>query len=95
MPENIKLPSAKNSLPIVADINGDMKTDILGYASTTGELSVWMNEALSESNDTSSLFNLTSAANYLDKTLTDKCTWANPHANAFIDLDGDCLAGTQ
>lgn len=45
-------------MPIVADINGDMKTDILGYASITGELSVWMNEAMSESNDTNSLFNL-------------------------------------
>jgi integrin alpha FG-GAP repeat containing protein 1 len=90
--ESLKLPSAKNTLPIVADITGDMKTDILGYNYATGELSVWKNEALSESNDTSNLFNVTSAANYLDKSLTDQCTWSNPHGNAFIDLDGDCLA---
>lgn len=33
-----------------------------------------------------------SASPIFDKSLTDRCTWANPHSNAFIDLDGDCLA---
>lgn len=56
--ETIKLPSAQDSLPIVLDINGDMKTDILGYSKDTNELSIWMNTALSESTNTSSLFNL-------------------------------------
>lgn len=52
-PEAIKLPSAQNSLPIVLDINGDMKTDLLGYSKDTNELSVWTNTGLSDD-----LFNL-------------------------------------
>ncbi|KAI8991683.1 hypothetical protein BDF20DRAFT_812771 [Mycotypha africana] len=104
----IHLPSAYDSLPIVLDVNGDMKTDILGYAFETKELSVWLNQAApkvttstaqeeenatntqTEQND--SLFNLTPAHPLLDKSYTDRCHWANPHSNAFIDLDGDCLA---
>lgn len=39
----IKLPSAQGALPIVLDINGDMKTDILGYSKETNQLSTWMN----------------------------------------------------
>ncbi|CAO3681171.1 unnamed protein product [Rhizopus microsporus] len=85
--ENIKLPSAQHSLPIVLDINGDMKTDILGYAKSTNELSTWINTG-----NTSSLFNLTSVNGIFQKESIDKCTWANPHSNAFVDLDGDCLA---
>lgn len=34
----------------------------------------------------------TSAFPIFDKSLTDRCTWTNPHSNAFVDLDGDCLA---
>lgn len=34
----------------------------------------------------------TSASPAFDKSLADRCTWANPHSNAFVDLDGDCLA---
>jgi integrin alpha FG-GAP repeat containing protein 1 len=56
--ETIMLSSAQNSLPIVLDINGDMKTDILGYSKDTNQLSIWVNNALSESTDTSSLYNL-------------------------------------
>lgn len=35
----------------------------------------------------------TSAFHYFDKHSADKCIWSNPHSNAFLDLDGDCLAG--
>lgn len=52
-PEAIKLPSAKGALPIVLDINGDMKTDILGYSKETSELSTWINVG-----DIASLFNV-------------------------------------
>ncbi|OBZ83458.1 T-cell immunomodulatory protein [Choanephora cucurbitarum] len=84
--ETIKLPSAQGALPIVLDINGDMKTDLLGYAKDTNELSIWTNQAPSP------LFNLTSASGLFNKTASDRCRWANPHSNAFVDLDGDCLA---
>ncbi|GAA5798014.1 hypothetical protein HPULCUR_003412 [Helicostylum pulchrum] len=90
-PEAIKLDSAVDSLPIVLDINGDMKTDILGYAESTNELSIWMNTAVESGNNTS-LYNLTSASTIFDKASTDKCVWSNPHSNAFVDLNGDCLA---
>ncbi|KAI8983819.1 hypothetical protein BDB01DRAFT_790233 [Pilobolus umbonatus] len=80
----IKLPSAIQSLPIVLDINGDMRTDILGYSKDTNELSVWMNTG------GSSLFNLTSASTVFNKV--DTCQWAHPHSNAFVDLNGDCLS---
>jgi integrin alpha FG-GAP repeat containing protein 1 len=39
------------------------------------------------------IYKRTSAASLFDKASTDSCTWANPHSNAFVDLDGDCLAG--
>ncbi|EIE92252.1 hypothetical protein RO3G_17059 [Rhizopus delemar RA 99-880] len=81
----IKLPSAQGALPIVLDINGDMKTDILGYSKETNQLSTWMNMG-------DSSFNLTLADTMFDKQSIDQCTWANPHSNAFVDLDGDCLA---
>ncbi|KAI9473399.1 MAG: hypothetical protein EXX96DRAFT_528016 [Benjaminiella poitrasii] len=90
--EAVKLPSAQDVLPIVLDVNGDLKTDILGYAKETGELSIWMNEVSFDLNNTTPLYNITSASPFFDKLSTDKCTWANPHSNAFVDLDGDCLA---
>lgn len=37
----------------------------------------------------------TSASSILDKASTDKCNWANPHSNAFVDFNGDCLAGKK
>ncbi|KAG1456295.1 hypothetical protein G6F56_006860 [Rhizopus delemar] len=86
-PEAIKLPSAKGALPIVLDINGDMKTDILGYSKETSELSTWINVG-----DMASLFNVSSAESLFDKESIDECNWATPHSNAFVDLDGDCLA---
>ncbi|KAI8368959.1 hypothetical protein BD560DRAFT_330475 [Blakeslea trispora] len=86
--EAIKLDSAQGALPIVLDINGDMKTDLLGYTKDTNELMIWQNQAPSSD----SLFNLTSASHLFNKTATDRCRWANPHSNAFVDLDGDCLA---
>lgn len=32
----------------------------------------------------------TSASNLFNPT--SQCTWSSPHSNAFVDLDGDCLA---
>ncbi|KAI9248624.1 hypothetical protein BY458DRAFT_536598 [Sporodiniella umbellata] len=85
---SIKLPPAQGALPIVLDINGDMKTDILGYSKETNKLSAWINTG-----NTTSLFDVSSAENLFDKQSYSQCTWATPHSNAFIDLNGDCLAG--
>ncbi|KAI8089476.1 uncharacterized protein BX664DRAFT_333099 [Halteromyces radiatus] len=89
----LDIPSAKTTLPMVLDLNGDMKLDLLGYSWETGELSAWINTAQSNStNQTTSIFDLTSASSYFDPTFTSRCRWASPHSNAFVDLDGDCLA---
>jgi integrin alpha FG-GAP repeat containing protein 1 len=57
-PGKIELPPAMGSLPIVLDINGDMKTDILGYSKDTKELSMWLNLASEVPGNTTDLFNL-------------------------------------
>ncbi|KAI9311839.1 hypothetical protein BX666DRAFT_1992962 [Dichotomocladium elegans] len=95
-PDYITLPSAKIAHPTVMDLTGDMKMDLLGYAyEGSSGLSMWINTANPSSainTTTSSLFNVTSAASVFDQAYTNQCTWANPHSNAVVDLDGDCLA---
>ncbi|KAG0188719.1 hypothetical protein DFQ28_004447 [Apophysomyces sp. BC1034] len=89
------LPSARRALPMVLDISGDMKPDILGYAwdnKDPAELSMWINMADHSTQNQTSIYNLTSASHLFEKTYTDECVWAHPHSNAFLDLDGDCLA---
>ncbi|KAI8072567.1 hypothetical protein BC940DRAFT_292890 [Gongronella butleri] len=88
----VSLPSAKNALPMVVDLNGDMRLDILGYAWGTSEsasLSAWINAG---NQDNGISYNVTSADAYFDAKSLSSCRWTTPHSNAFIDLDGDCLA---
>ncbi|KAI7881702.1 hypothetical protein K492DRAFT_236516 [Lichtheimia hyalospora FSU 10163] len=90
----ITLPSAKSAHPMVVDLNGDMKLDLLGY-SADGEsgLNMWINNAdpSTPANASSSMFNVSSASGMFDAALTNQCTWAHPHSNAMVDLDGDCM----
>ncbi|SAM07750.1 hypothetical protein [Absidia glauca] len=90
----LDLPSARDSLPMVLDLSGDMQLDLLGYAWDRKDgLSAWINTAQgSFTNQTTSIYNLTSASNLFDPTYSERCRWASPHSNAFLDLDGDCLA---
>ena len=37
----------------------------------------------------------TSAQTVLNTKDSNNCAWSSPHSNAFVDLDGDCLAGTK
>ncbi|KAI9027529.1 hypothetical protein CLU79DRAFT_881311 [Phycomyces nitens] len=87
--EYIQLPSAQGPLPMVLDITGNMKPDLLGYAWGQGtdknELNMWINKA-SPSN-ASDIYE-----SVFDAVTTGNCKWAHPHSNAFLDLDGDCLA---
>jgi hypothetical protein len=39
-------------------------------------------------------FNSTSAQGLFDVKDSGNCVWSSPHSNAFVDLDGDCLAGS-
>lgn len=58
-PNFFSIPSAKGSLPMVVDLNGDMKLDLLGYAWDGQEqLSMWINMADQSSANQSSIFNL-------------------------------------
>lgn len=95
-PNYIGIPSAKLAQPMVADINGDMKSDLLGYSwddtSAHPTLSIWNNIADPGNPNSTDIFNVTSASNIFDTEDSSKCTWASPNSNAFIDLNGDCLA---
>ncbi|KAG1748835.1 uncharacterized protein EDB91DRAFT_1111126 [Suillus paluster] len=86
----ISIPSSTLSEPIPVDINGDMQIDLLGTAYSQGTYSdpftVWQN-TWNGSQSQPTLFEL------IDPPFTgNQCTLANPHSNAVIDLNGDCLA---
>ncbi|EIW85541.1 hypothetical protein CONPUDRAFT_118448 [Coniophora puteana RWD-64-598 SS2] len=85
----LSISSSTDSQPIPADIDGDLKIDLLGvpYSQwSTSSLTMWQNVwNASQSNPT--LFNLADP-----KFNGTPCTPANPHSNAVIDFDGDCLA---
>ncbi|KAI9301293.1 hypothetical protein BJ944DRAFT_257589 [Cunninghamella echinulata] len=95
-PQSIELPSARHVLPMILDLTGDMKLDILGYPweenkeLPINQLATWMNMADDSTPINHTLFNVTSASNLFNPT--SQCTWSSPHSNAFVDLDGDCLA---
>ncbi|KAJ3074923.1 hypothetical protein HDU98_009801 [Podochytrium sp. JEL0797] len=86
--ETLSLPPASGSAgqPFLVDFNGTMETQLLGYtASNPSYLSLWRFHP----NRTVTL----EKANLIDaKTATPICTFSTPHSNAFLDLNGDCLA---
>ncbi|KAG2226834.1 hypothetical protein INT45_005799 [Circinella minor] len=89
----IDVPSAKEKHPMVLDLTGDMKLDLLGYPDEGGSgLSMWINTVDGEHLNATSIYNRTSAKTILDENETNQCLWAHPHSNAVVDLNGDCLA---
>ncbi|EJD46184.1 hypothetical protein AURDEDRAFT_63627 [Auricularia subglabra TFB-10046 SS5] len=74
--------------PIPIDANGDMRIDFLGVrADADGtSLKLWQN-SWNESQPGSDLFKVTDP-----KLVGATCQLANPHSNAVVDLNGDCLA---
>ncbi|KAH9483665.1 T-cell immunomodulatory protein [Psilocybe cubensis] len=87
----LKLPPSTLSQPIPIDVDGDMKIDLLGMTtSSTGSSSdifqIWQN-TWNASSPNPVLFNVQDA-NFKGQ----QCTISNPHSNAVVDLDGDCLA---
>ncbi|KAF8162813.1 hypothetical protein B0H34DRAFT_295552 [Crassisporium funariophilum] len=85
----LSLPPSSLSQPIPIDIDGDMKIDLLGIPSSSSSNSkyqIWQN-VWNASTTTPTLFEI------LDAPFKgNQCTIANPHSNAVVDLDGDCLA---
>ncbi|KAK7062132.1 T-cell immunomodulatory protein [Favolaschia claudopus] len=87
----LSVPASALPQPIPIDVDGDMKIDLLGMTpasqgSSTSPFQVWQN-VWNASDPLSPLFNLEDAP--LKGT---QCKLANPHSNAVVDLDGDCLA---
>ncbi|KAJ7581491.1 hypothetical protein C8J56DRAFT_833576 [Mycena floridula] len=82
------LPMSPSSVaqPIPIDLNGDMRIDLLGADPTSKSLQVWNN--VWSPGTPNQLFNITAPP----FTSLPQCTLANPHSNAVVDLDGDCLA---
>ncbi|KAF8188320.1 hypothetical protein BJ912DRAFT_1031903 [Pholiota molesta] len=87
----LNLPSSILSQPIPLDVDGDMRIDLLGLTpDSSGDsdspLQVWQN-VWNASSSKPTLFNIEDAP-----FKGQQCIISNPHSNAVIDLDGDCLA---
>ncbi|KAG0035603.1 hypothetical protein BGZ81_005581 [Podila clonocystis] len=92
-PEFIPVPSSTSQQPVAFDSNGDMLTDLLGYAYNgyqegVSGLSVWKN--VHSPSNPGKIFEVL-PMNFTGEPAT-KCTLSDPHSSAFVDLDGDCLA---
>jgi integrin alpha FG-GAP repeat containing protein 1 len=68
------------------DIKGTLEPTLIAQKSDANHLQGW-----SYSFDASSEFDFIPQDIKLDKP-TEICTISHPHSNAFLDLDGDCLA---
>ncbi|KAG9121544.1 hypothetical protein FRC07_002449 [Ceratobasidium sp. 392] len=77
----ISLPSSGLVQPLVLDSTGSMRLDLLGVDSS-GKMKLWKNTGNAEE-----LYTVTNSP------LSDRvCTIADPHSNAVVDFNGDCLA---
>ncbi|KAI1783408.1 integrin alpha N-terminal domain-containing protein [Ganoderma leucocontextum] len=85
----VSAPASVLAQPIPVDTNGDLKIDLFGIPSpqpSSSPFRVWQN-VWNVSNSHSTIFNTVTP-----KFSGSQCTLANPHSNAAIDLNGDCLA---
>ncbi|KAI0648361.1 hypothetical protein C8Q79DRAFT_906145 [Trametes meyenii] len=85
----ITAPPSVSAQPIPVDINGDLKIDLFGITSppsSSSTFKVWQN-VWNASTPHSDIFSTVDP-----KFSGTQCTLANPHSNAAVDLNGDCLA---
>ncbi|KAF9453642.1 hypothetical protein P691DRAFT_812990 [Macrolepiota fuliginosa MF-IS2] len=79
--------SSTTAQPIPLDVNGDLKIDLLGLTvEGRSQLQVWQN-VWNSSLTNSPLFEMQNS--HFEGS---QCNIANPHSNAVVDLNGDCLA---
>ncbi|KAI0081457.1 hypothetical protein K474DRAFT_1613628 [Panus rudis PR-1116 ss-1] len=73
--------------PIPMDLNGDLKIDLFGTTSSSpSTFKVWQN-VRNTSETSGPIFQM------MDPKMDGaQCTLSNPHFNAAVDLNGDCLA---
>ncbi|KAJ7168406.1 hypothetical protein C8R43DRAFT_984269 [Mycena crocata] len=87
----LTIPASALPQPIPIDVDGDMRIDLLGMTSSSqgsssSPFQVWQN-VWNASQPHSPLFDV------VDPLFKgSQCTLANPHSNAVVDLNGDCLA---
>lgn len=82
----IDLPPSTLAQPIPFDSDGQMRIDLLGLQPGTSQLSMWKN-VWNASNPSGPLYEITDAP-----FPGSQCRIANPHSNAAVDLNGDCIA---
>ncbi|KAG0210115.1 hypothetical protein BGX28_009656 [Mortierella sp. GBA30] len=92
-PEFVQVPSSTSQQPLTFDYNGDMQTDLLGYAfqgyqAGVSPLSVWKN--VYTPGVPGKIFEV-APMNFTGEP-GPACTLSDPHSSAFVDLNGDCLA---
>ncbi|GAA5877748.1 hypothetical protein JCM1840_003347 [Sporobolomyces johnsonii] len=90
-PYSVDSSTLAQAMPL--DATGDMRTDLLGFSPDDKSVPRLWNNSWVASNHTS-IFTLDNAPLDLTSTPTKTftCHFPSPHFNAFIDLDGDCLA---
>ncbi|GAA5896345.1 hypothetical protein JCM8208_001852 [Rhodotorula glutinis] len=90
--EPLHVDSSVLAQPMPLDATGTLHTDLLGFPAGSKTPQLWKN-AWDQSNR-SAVFELSDAPLNVSSspTGTFTCRFPNPHFNAFIDLDGDCLA---
>ena len=105
----VSAPPSLLSQPIPVDTNGDLKIDLFGAipsTSSSGPFKIWSN-VWNSSDPQSEIFEMYVVyAHVLCGRIEDsplpriepklegpQCKLSNPHSNAAVDLDGDCLAG--
>ena len=90
------------------DLNGDLKIDLFGVASSSDStFKAWQN-VWNISQPDGPIFNLYASLPFVSLPNADiihchcstdpkmsgsHCKLSNPHSNAAVDLNGDCLAG--
>ncbi|BGP45902.1 hypothetical protein JCM10450v2_001737 [Rhodotorula kratochvilovae] len=89
-PQRVDPSALAQAMPL--DATGTMRTDLLGFAPGAKTPQLWKN--VWEDSNRTSVFELSDAPLNLttSPTGTFACRFPSPHFNAFIDLDGDCLA---
>ncbi|KAI9462517.1 hypothetical protein F5148DRAFT_1213282 [Russula earlei] len=82
----LELPPSILAQPIPFDSDGQMRIDLLGLQPGSSQLTMWEN--VWNASDPSGPLYATTDAPFSGP----QCRIANPHSNAAVDLDGDCVA---
>ncbi|KAH9979777.1 hypothetical protein BJV77DRAFT_1048772 [Russula vinacea] len=84
----LELPPSTLAQPIPFDSDGQMRIDLLGVQPGIPQLAMWKN-VWNVSDPSGPLYEITNAP-----FSGPRCRIANPHSNAAVDLNGDCVAGS-